>query len=99
MDRDVTYEPGFYDDLCWWRDEDPDTGRRVVDLIEFVIGRPKEGPGRPKKLAGLPGVWSRRITKTHRLFYVIDADGLHFISCLGHELAPHLKQLIREGRW
>lgn len=97
-DREATYEPSFYDDLCAWRDEDLSTAQRVVELIELVMRHPKKGRGRPKRLAELPGVWSRRITRTHRLFYLAKGDVLHFIACRGHEFPDHLRPLIREGR-
>lgn len=97
-DREVTYETGFYDDLCWWRDEDPDTGRRVVELVELVIQRPGEGRGRPKRLGSLPGIWSRRITRTHRLYYEVRDQDIHFISCRGHDMPQRFYDEIRGGR-
>lgn len=97
--RRVTYEARMYTDLCRWRDDDPGMGRHVVEIIELAISSPKAGPGRPKRLAGLPGVWSRRITQHHRLFYLVTDEALHFLTCHGHDLPEHMRKTIREGRW
>lgn len=98
--RAVTYEPGFYDDLVRWRDNDPRTGARVVELIESAIEHPKKaGRGRPKRYGGLPGVWSMRISRAHRLFYVVHEGKLRFLSCRGRDLHPELVCELREGRF
>lgn len=95
--RDATFDQQMYDDLVAWRDgPDQETAQRVVELIELVIEHPKEGRGRPKRLSGLPGVWSRRITQHHRLFYAIEDGGLRFISCRGHDFPEHLRADIRD---
>lgn len=96
--REVTYEPEIYDQLCRWRDEDPDTGRRVVELMELAMVNPTKSRGRPKRLGGLPGVWSMRITKEHRLFYYANGTELRFLSCWGHDLPDELWDELHEGR-
>jgi Txe/YoeB family toxin of toxin-antitoxin system len=101
--RPVLYDPEILDDLLWWQQHDPETGARVVELIELAIHAPKTGRGRPKKLGALPGVWSRRISHTHRLFYVVEpADGheigaLRFVSCRGHDVPERLREELRES--
>ena len=93
--RPVEWDERFYSDLCRWRDEDPVVGRKVVEMVEYVLFAPGQGPGRPKRLAGYPGLWSRRVTKTHRLFYVVTSDSLRFLACRGHELPEHLYEELR----
>lgn len=95
--RVVTYDPHMEPDLERWLEEDPQTGRRVVELIELAIASPKSGRGRPKRLGGLPGVWSRRINRHHRVFYYVDDGEILFLSCYGHDLPEHVEQQLREG--
>jgi toxin YoeB len=86
-------------DLEWWLANDRKTGAGVVEEIELAIEHPKAGPGRPKRLGGLPGVWSRRITRHHRLFYIVHDVGIHFVSCKDHELPQHIYDDVRAGQW
>lgn len=96
MARSVMYDPQMEPDLERWLADDPDTGARVVELIELAIQNPKRGRGRPKRLGGLRGVWSRRITHHHRLFYLVDGDVLRFLACWGHDLPDHMHTDLRE---
>lgn len=91
LGQPVEYEPDFYDGLCEWRDEDGNTALRVVRMIEEVLLTPGEGIGRPKRLAGIPGGWSRRITRHHRLYYIVTPAGLTFVSCRGHDFPEPLR--------
>lgn len=98
--RSVVFDDQMEDDLQRWQKEDqPDlhTAKRVVMLIETTIGHPKKGVGRPKRLAGLPGVWSRRITRHHRLYYRVVDGELRFISCWGHDMPMRVEHALREG--
>lgn len=99
MARQAHFEERFGDDIVRWKTEDIGTARRVVRLVEQVTRRPTEGCGRPKKLGGLPGIWSRRITREHRLFYQIEDNGtLRFLQCHGHDLDETTAQAARERR-
>lgn len=86
-DREITYDPQMLDDLTWWLENDIDAGCHVVDLIEETQRTPNKGHGRPKRLSGIPGMWSRRITQLHRLYYGLHHGDLRFYSCRGHKLA------------
>ncbi len=96
--REVTYHPQMLTDLEWWRDHDPDTGRRVVELIEQTVVRPAAGDGRPKRIGSMRNLWSRRISQEHRLFYLLDGE-IRFISCRGHDMPQHLYDAIRLQEW
>lgn len=93
----VDYDPDMLDHLLTWKDESPKLAKKVVRLIEHTILTPGEGPGRPKKLGNLPNVWSRRITRHHRLIYLIDGDTLRFISCYGHDVPGALRDEATNG--
>ena len=96
--RKWTGEPDMVPQLEWWRDNDPDTGRRVVELMELAIENRRVTIGKPKRVGGLHGVWSMRITSEHRLFYAVGRDCIRFLSCIGHDLSEDLWHELREGR-
>jgi toxin YoeB len=95
--RDVTYHPQMLVDLTWYRDHDRETGQRAVEMIEEATDTPEEGTGRPKRLAGLPNLWSRRINHHHRLNYLLLDGEIRFISCRDHDMPHHVYHAIREG--
>ena len=53
-----------------WKATDPDTLRKINDLIEECRRSPFTGTGKPEPLKGdLKGWWSRRINRRDRLVY------------------------------
>ena len=45
---------------------------KIKQILEELESHPKTGEGKPKRARQFPGnVWSRRITKKHRLIYEI----------------------------
>lgn len=96
-DHTITYHPQMLDDLTWWLEHDMDMGAHVVELIEETQGAPERGHGRPKRLAGLPGTWSRRITQHHRLFYRLHNGELRFLSCRDHDLPKPIWAAVFNG--
>jgi len=44
---------------------------KVMHLFEELQEHPRTGTGKPKPLKHRPDIWSRRITKKHRLTYSI----------------------------
>lgn len=92
----VLWSRRFYEDLVQWRDLDPVTGSKVVRLVKEILATPKRGIGRPKRLAGVPGLWSRRIDREHRLFFVVEDGTVRFLSCRGHDLHPRMRELLLE---
>jgi toxin YoeB len=45
---------------------------------------PFKGIGKPEPLKHTKGVWSRRITKEHRLTYIVNEDVIHLLTCKEH---------------
>jgi toxin YoeB len=91
----VTYHSQVLADLEWWRDHHPAMGRRVVEAIEETAVTPEAGHGRPKRLSALPNLWSRRVTKKHRIYYLLLCEELRFLSCRGHDLPQHMYDAMR----
>ena len=96
-DRTVTYHAQMLADLEWYLSHDPDMGARAVAAIEESQATPEEGTGRPKRLAGLPNLWSRRINHHHRLNYLLLDGEIRFISCRDHDMPQHVYHAIRVG--
>lgn len=62
---------------------------RINELIEAIRRQPFQGIGKPEPLRGtLQGFWSRRITREHRLVYIVtgtgDAQAVSIIQCRYH---------------
>ncbi len=58
---------------------------KIVSLIKDVQREPFSGLGKPEALKHeLSGLWSRRITKEHRLVYSVSDQEIVIISCKFH---------------
>lgn len=79
--RISVFDPHFREDLQWWVEQDRKVALRLLRLIEAVMRDPFAGQGKPEPLKGLgTGVWSRRITREHRLVYLVDDDRVTFLQ-------------------
>ncbi|WP_322743453.1 Txe/YoeB family addiction module toxin [Microcystis aeruginosa] len=57
----------------------------MASLIKDVQREPFSGLGKPEALKHeLSGLWSRRITKEHRLVYSVSDEEIVIISCKFH---------------
>ncbi len=69
---DISFTPNGWEDLEYWINNDPDTVKRVKDLIKSIGQDPFKGLGKPEPLKyDLKGFWSRRITGEHRIVYKV----------------------------
>ena len=59
-------------------------GKKLTDLLDDIDRNPFTGIGKPERLKGRPGEWSRRIDGYHRLVYKIENDEIIIIKCGGH---------------
>jgi toxin YoeB len=79
------FEPEFREDLTWWVENERRVAVRILRLVEAVMRDPFAGEGKPEPLKSLgPGVWSRRITREHRLVYLVASDRIHFLQARYH---------------
>jgi toxin YoeB len=58
--------------------------KKLIDLLDDINRHPFTGIGKPEKLKGRPGEWSRRIDNYHRLIYKIENDEIIITECGGH---------------
>ena len=85
MSRDAVFQPEFREDLEHWVRTDRATAIRVLQLIEAVMRDPHSGIGKPELMRHLgPNVWSRRITREHRLVYRNGNQRVDFLQCPYH---------------
>ena len=59
-------------------------GKKLAELLEAIDRNPFTGIGKPERLKGRPGEWSRRIDGYHRLVYKIENDEIKILECGGH---------------
>lgn len=72
----MTYDIEFTDlaqkDIAALKKSEPKTFKKLEKLLAELIEHPETGTGKPELLCGdKVGLWSRRITKKHRLVYKV----------------------------
>ena len=70
---------GFFDVA-----DDRQLFKSLKKILRDIDRNPFTGIGKPEKLKGRPGEWSRRIDGYHRLVYKIENDEIIIIECGGH---------------
>jgi toxin YoeB len=60
--------------------------RKINKLVEAILEHPYKGIGKPEPLREYrdDNLWSRRVTKKHRLVYRVVGDEVQILQCLGH---------------
>lgn len=80
-ERLAVFHPECLDDLRHWVENDRKIARRILRLVEAALRDPTAGIGKPEPLKHLgPGLWSRRITREHRLVYLVREDRVDFLQ-------------------
>jgi toxin YoeB len=81
--RTVAFEEIALEQFYEWEKTDIKTFTKIVKLIAECRDTPFSGIGKPEALKyNLKGLWSRRITKEHRLVYQVTINNI--ISCNFH---------------
>jgi len=72
----LCWDPDGWEDYLYWQTADKAILKRINKLIDACLRDPFSGIGKPELLRyEIPGSWARRITKEHRLIYlVVDED-------------------------
>lgn len=85
MSREIVWTKEAAKDFEYWKKSDITVARKIKKLIESIIADPFNGIGKPEPLRfSLTGSWSRRITKEHRLVYLIEKEVITIVSCRFH---------------
>ena len=85
MKHRAEFDPDFIEDLTYWTGKDREIALRVLRLVEACLRDPFDGLGKPEPLKYLgAGVWSRRITREHRLVYRVTDGRIVFVQARLH---------------
>jgi toxin YoeB len=83
--RLAVFQPEFIEDLRYWVETDRKLAIRSFTLIEAILRDPFAGIGKPESLKYLsPGAWSRRLTREHRIVYLVREDRIDFLQARYH---------------
>ena len=83
--REAVFEPEFREDLRYFAENNRKTLLRAFELVEATMRDPFTGIGKPEPLKYLgPGTWSRRLTKEHRIVYMVSDDRINFVQARYH---------------
>jgi toxin YoeB len=84
-ERDAVFHARFREDLRYWVKTDRAVAIRAFDLMEAIIRDPFSGIGKPEPLRyDLSGTWSRRLTREHRIVYLVSDDRITFLQARYH---------------
>lgn len=80
-EREAIFHPEFREDLAYWVKVDRKTALRLMKLVEDIMRDPYTGIGKPEPLKYLAeGVWSRRLTREHRIVYQVREERIDFLQ-------------------
>jgi toxin YoeB len=83
--RKIAFLTRSFDEFNQWAIEDKKIYTKIVNLIKDIQKDPFSGIGKPEALKhDLSGLWSRRITKEHRLVYRVFDEEIVIVSCKFH---------------
>ena len=69
---DIIFSPEAQEDYSYWKENNPQSIKRIKRLLEDISNHPYTGIGKPEKLKyELSGKWSRRINGVHRIVYIV----------------------------
>jgi toxin YoeB len=81
----ITIEEKAQKHMTYFEKRDRVIFNKILDLIDEISRHPFEGIGKPEALKfELSGLWSRRITKEHRLIYRVRENRVVIFSCRFH---------------
>ncbi len=85
INRESVFHPEFIEDLRYWVKTNRKIALRAFDLIDAIMRDPFYGLGKPEPLKfTLQGAWSRRLTKEHRIIYLVSEDRIDFLQARYH---------------
>ena len=83
---EVEYKNKALDDRTYWKQKgDLKIQNKISELIKDICKHPFTGIGKPEPLKyELSGLWSRRITRKHRIIYEVFNNRISILSMKGH---------------
>jgi toxin YoeB len=84
-EHEAVFSPEFREDLQYWVKTDLKIALRALALVEAILCEPFTGIGKPEPLKYLAsGAWSRRLTHTHRIVYLVSEERIDFLQARYH---------------
>jgi len=81
----IAFLPRAFNELAVWAEEDRNILAKIFELIKDIQRNPFSGLGKPEPLKHkFRGLWSRRITREHRLIYRVGNEEIVIVSCRFH---------------
>jgi len=81
----LAFTPQAWADYLYWEETDPQTSKRIRELIKDTLRDPHRGIGKPEPLKhALQGCWSRRISGEHRMVYQVSKGELLIMQIRYH---------------
>jgi len=81
----AVFQPEFIEDLRYWVETDRKLALKTLSMVESILRDPFEGTGKPEPLKYLaPGTWSRRLTREHRIVYLVRDSRIDFLQARYH---------------
>jgi toxin YoeB len=81
----AVFQDECIEDLRYWVETNRNLAIRSFALIEAILRDPFAGIGKPEPLKYLsPGAWSRRLTREHRIVYLVREDRIDFLQARYH---------------
>ncbi len=85
VEGDLALSRQAWADYQYWVRTDRNAAQRIARLTEDCLRDPFHGVGNPEPLRhDLAGLWSRRITKEHRLVYKFEDERCVIVQCRYH---------------
>lgn len=85
LKRNLVFDLRFLEDLTFWVDTNRKTALRLLSIMEEIRRNPFEGTGKPERLKYQDAnVWSRRLTQTDRIVYLVSEDRIEFLQARYH---------------
>lgn len=83
--RTASLSKQFQRDVAYWTATSSQLSARLRRIVFETLQTPFEGIGKPEPLRNdLRGVWSRRLTKEHRVMYRVTETTVEFLSARSH---------------
>jgi len=81
----LVFSDDAWEEYLYWQETDPQTLKRIHQLIKEIMHDPYRGIGKPEPLKhALQGYCSRRITGEHRIVYRVAGDDVRIAQLRHH---------------
>ena len=81
----LVFADDAWEEYLYWQETDPQTLKRIPQLIKNIMRDPYRGIGKTEPLKhGLQGYWSRRITGEHRFVYRVSGEDVRIAQLRHH---------------